>query len=98
MCLWLNWCPQLPLERWQEELEECRLVEERFSLFRPLAEAPFFRFCGVVARSGCEYQVTVTAEMDTYPKYAPWVFVDPHIAGANERGKVKDTALTANSP
>ena len=43
---------------------------------------------GVVGRFGSEYHVTVAAEMDTYPKYAPWVFVDPHIAGTNERGKL----------
>jgi hypothetical protein len=40
-CLWLYGCPGLPLERWQEE---CRLVEERFSLSRSFAETPFFGF------------------------------------------------------
>jgi hypothetical protein len=83
--LWLYWCPGLTIQRWQEE---CRLVEERFSLFRSFAEAPFFGFRGVVARAGCEYQVTVAAEMDMYPKYAPWVFVEPRLAGAKENGKV----------
>jgi hypothetical protein len=69
----------LTLERWQEE---CRLVEERFSLFRPFAESPFFGFRGIVSRSGCTYRVTVAAEMDMYPRYVPWVFVTPPIAGA----------------
>jgi hypothetical protein len=82
---WLYWCPGLTLRRWQEE---CRLVEERFSLFRPFAEAPFFGFRGIVARFGCEYRVTVAAEMDMYPKYAPWVFVTPTILGAREDGKL----------
>ena len=63
--------------------EECRLVEGRFSLFRPFAEAPFFGFRGVVARSGSEFRVTVAAEMDMYPNYVPWVFVTPPVAGAN---------------
>jgi len=35
-CWWLYWCPGLTLERWQDE---CRLVEDRFSLFRSFAEA-----------------------------------------------------------
>ena len=43
---WLYWCQGLPLERWQEE---CRLVEERFSLFQSFAEAAFFRFRAVVS-------------------------------------------------
>lgn len=84
-CAWLYWCPGLTLERWREE---CRLVEERFSLFRAFAEAPFLGFRGIVARSGVEYRVSVAAEMDVYPKYPPWVFVDPHITAANERGKL----------
>jgi hypothetical protein len=42
------------------------LVEERFSLFRAFAKAPFFGFRGIVARSGAEYRVTVAAEMDFY--------------------------------
>ncbi len=63
-------------------------MEERFSLFRPFAEPPFFGFRGVVARSGCEYRVTVAAEMDMYPKYVPWVFVTPTILGAREDGKL----------
>jgi hypothetical protein len=79
-CTWLYWCPGLTLERWQEE---CQLVGERFSLFRPFAEAPFFGFRGIVARSGSLYRVTVAAEMDMYPRYVPWVFVDPPVAGAN---------------
>jgi hypothetical protein len=82
--LWLHLIPGL-LERW---CEECRLVEEGFSLFRPFAEAPFFGFRGIVSRAGCEYRVSVAAEMGMYPKYPPWVFVDPHITGANERGKL----------
>jgi hypothetical protein len=82
---WLYWCPGLTLERWQEE---CRLVEERFSLFRPFAEAPFFGFRGVVARFGCEYRVTVAAEMDMYPKYVPWVYIAPPISGAAADGKL----------
>jgi hypothetical protein len=76
-CAWLYWCPGLPPERWQEE---CRLVEDLFSLFRAFAEAPFFGFRGIVARSGSEYRVTVVAEMDMYPKYEPWVYVTPTIA------------------
>ena len=83
--LWLYWCPGLTLERW---LQECRLVEERFSLFRSFAETPFFGFRGVVSRAGCEYHVTVAAEMDMYPKYLPWAFVTPCIAGAREDGKL----------
>ena len=56
--LWLYWCQGLTLERWRQE---CRLVEERFSLFRSFAEPPFLGFRGVVARAGCEYRVTVAA-------------------------------------
>ena len=84
-CAWLYWRPGLTPERWREE---CRLVEERFSLFQAFAEAPFFGFRGIVSRAGCEYHVSVAAEMDMYPKYQPWVFVDPHITAANERGKL----------
>jgi hypothetical protein len=84
-CAWLYWYQGLTLERWQEE---CRLVEERFSLFRSFAEAPFFGFRGIVARSGSEYRVSVAAEMDMYPKYQPWVFVTPTILGARENGKL----------
>jgi hypothetical protein len=58
---WMYWCRGLTQERWREE---CRLVEERFSLFRSFAEPPFLGFRGVVARAGCEYQVTVAAEVD----------------------------------
>jgi hypothetical protein len=83
--LWLYWCPGLTLERWQEE---CRLVEERFSLFWPFAEAPFFGFRGIVSRSASIYNITVAAEMDMYPKYVPWVFVTPTILGAREDGKL----------
>lgn len=82
---WLYWYSGLTLERWREE---CRLVEERFSLFRAFAEAPFFGFRGIVARSGVEYRVSVAAEMDMYPKYEPWVFVTPTILGAREDGKL----------
>jgi hypothetical protein len=64
------------------------LVEERFSLFRPFAEVPFFGFRGIVSRAGYEYHVTVAAEMDMYPKYAPWVFVTPSVAGAGDDGKL----------
>jgi HD-GYP domain-containing protein (c-di-GMP phosphodiesterase class II) len=42
-CAWLYWCRGLTLERWWEE---CRLVEERFSLFQSFAEPPFFGFRG----------------------------------------------------
>jgi hypothetical protein len=73
-CWWPYWCPNLTFERWQKE---CRLVEERFSLFRPFAEAPFLGFRGIVARAGSEYHVTVAAEMDMYPKYQPWACNDP---------------------
>jgi hypothetical protein len=45
-------------------------------------------FGGVVARSGCEYRVLVAAEMDFYPKYLPWAFVTPSVAGAREDGKL----------
>src|ERR1700674_5242862 len=83
--VWMVWCRGLTLERWRQE---CLLVEERFSLFRSFAEAPFFGFRGVVARAGCEYRVTVAAEMDFYPQYLPWVFVEPHLAGAREDGKL----------
>jgi hypothetical protein len=82
---WLYWYSGLTLECWQEE---CRLVEDRFSLFRSFAEAPFFGFRGIVARSGVEYRVSVAAEMDMYPKYHPWVFVTPTILGAREDGKL----------
>ena len=41
-----------------------------------------------MARAGCEYRVTVAAEMDMYPKYQPWVFVTPPVAGANADGKL----------
>ena len=84
-CWWLYWCPGLTLERWQDE---CRLVEDRFSLFRSFAEAPFFGFRGIVPRAGCEYGVTVAAEMDVYPKCVPWVFVIPPVAGATAVGKL----------
>jgi hypothetical protein len=84
-CTWLYWCPGLTLERWQEE---CWLVGERFSLFRPFAEVPFLGFRGIVSRAGCAYRVTVAAEMDMYPKYAPWVYVTPSVAGARDDGKV----------
>jgi hypothetical protein len=80
----LHLFPGLP-ERWREE---CRLVEERFSLFRAFAEAPFFGFRGIVARSGVEYRVSVAAEMDMYPRFQPWVFVTPTILGAREDGKL----------
>ena len=63
-------------------------MEERFSLFRPFAEAPFFGFRGIVSRSGCAYRVTVAAEMDMYPKDVLWVFVTPPIAGATADGKL----------
>ena len=81
----MYWCRGLTLEIWRSE---CRLVEERFSLFRSFAEPPFLGFRGVVARSGCEYQVTVAAEMDFYPRYLPWAFVTPSIVGAREDGKL----------
>ena len=61
--VWLYWCPGLTLERWRCE---CRLVEERFSLFRAFAEPPFLGFRGVVARAGSEYRVMVAAEMDFF--------------------------------
>lgn len=83
-CLWLPLFPGL-LERWGEE---CRLVEERFSLFRAFAEPPFFGFRGIVARGGSKYRVSVAAEMDMYPTYQPWVFVTPPIAGANANGNL----------
>jgi len=57
-------------------------VEERFSLFRPFAESPFFGFRGIVSRLGRAYHVTVAAEMDMYPRFQPWVFVTPTIPGA----------------
>jgi hypothetical protein len=82
---WLYWCRGLTLDRWRCE---CRLVEEQFSLFRSFAEPPFLGFRGVVARSGCEYQVMAAAEMDLYPKYVPWAFVTPSIVGAREDGKL----------
>jgi hypothetical protein len=75
----------LTLRRWQAE---CRLVEERFSLFRPFAEAPFFGFRGIVSRPASIYNITVAAEMDTYPKYVPLVFVTPTILDAREDGKL----------
>jgi hypothetical protein len=84
-CWWLYWCPGLTLRRWQEE---CQLVEERFSLFRPFAEMPFLGFRGIVSRSGSVFNITVAAEMDMYPKYVPWVFVTPTILGAREDGKL----------
>lgn len=42
----------------------------------------------MVSRAGCEYRVTVAAEMDLYPKHQPWVFVTPTILGARENGKL----------
>jgi hypothetical protein len=81
----MYWCRGLTLERWRSE---CRLVEERFSLFRAFAEPPFLGFRGVVARSGFEYRVMVAAEMDFYPRYLPWAFVTPSVAGAREDGKL----------
>jgi hypothetical protein len=63
-------------------------VEERFSLFRAFAEPPFLGFRGVVARSGCVYDVMVAAEMDFYSRYLPWAFVTPSIAGTREDGKL----------
>jgi hypothetical protein len=83
--VWMFWCRGLTFERWREE---CRLVEERFSLFRSFAELPFLGFRGVVARSGCEYRVLVAAEVEFYPKYLPWAFVTPSIVGAREDGKL----------
>jgi hypothetical protein len=82
---WMYWCRGLTLERWRSE---CRLVEERFSLFRSFAEPPFLGFRGVVARAGCEYGVMVAAEMDFYPEYLPWAFVTPSVSGAREDGKL----------
>ena len=41
-----------------------------------------------MSRAGCEYRVSLAAEMDMYPKCQPWVFVDPRITAANERGKL----------
>jgi hypothetical protein len=41
-----------------------------------------------VSRAGCEYRVTVAAEMDVYPRFQPWVFVTPTIVGAREDGKL----------
>ena len=42
----------------------------------------------MVARAGCEYHVTVAAEMDFYPQYLPWAFVTPSIVGAREDGNL----------
>ena len=42
----------------------------------------------VVARAGSQYHIAVAAEMDFYPKYLPWAFVTPSIAGAREDGKL----------
>ena len=64
------------------------MVEERFTLFRAFAEPPFLGFRCVVVRAGCEYEVMVAAEMDFYPRYLPWAFVTPSIAGAREDGKL----------
>ena len=88
--VWMYWCRGLTLERWRSE---CRLVEERFSLFRAFAEPPFLGFRGVVARAGCEYQVTVAAEMDFYPRYLPWAFVTPSIAVLVRMGRCLSTSL-----
>ena len=63
-------------------------MEERFYLFRSFAEPPFFGFRGVVARAGCEYHVTVAAEMDVYQQYLLWAFFIPSIAGARKDGKL----------
>ena len=79
---WLCGCPGLTLEHWQEER---RLVEERFSL--PFAEAAFFGFRGVVARSGAQYSVTVTAEMDFYPSTNLGFLSGRHL-GEREDGKL----------
>ncbi len=49
---------------------------------------PHMGFRGIVSRAGCEYRVTVAAEMDFYPKHQPWVFVTPTILGARENGKL----------
>jgi hypothetical protein len=56
------------------------------SAFRRVA---VFRVRGIVARSGCEYRVTVAAEMDMYPKYMPWVYITPCVAGARDDGKLR---------
>jgi len=32
--------------------------------------------------------VMVAADMDFYPRYLPWAFVTPFIAGAGEDGKL----------
>jgi hypothetical protein len=40
----------------------------------------------VVARAGSQYHVA--AEMDFYPRYLPWAFVIPSIAGAREDEKL----------
>ncbi len=32
--------------------------------------------------------MTAAAEMDMYPKYAPWVYITPTIAGATADGKL----------
>lgn len=34
------------------------------------------------------YNVTVGAEMDMYPKYVPWVYITPLVAGTNADGKL----------
>ena len=58
------------------------------SAFCGVAVFRISRHCGQirprVSRDGC----SVAAEMDMYPKYAPWVFVMPTTLGAREDGKL----------
>ena len=56
-------------------------------MFRPFADLHFW-ISGGGGEAGCEYHVSVAAEMDFYPMYLPWVFVTPSIAGARQDGKL----------
>jgi hypothetical protein len=40
-------------------------------------------------RGGCEYRVTVAAEMDMCPILRPWVYVTPTLPGASADGEVR---------
>jgi hypothetical protein len=47
----------------------------------------------VVAQCDSEYRVSVAAEMDMYPKFAPWVFVEPRLAERRRMGGYVPTCI-----
>ena len=86
---WLHWCPYLTPERWEEE---CRLVEERLSLFFSFVEMPFLGFRGVVSRGGTMYRVMIAADMDMYPALPPSIFVTPTVPARVRMGRCVSTS------